>query len=256
MRPEYAPNGLVGLLTPQANTTVEPEFSVLMPNGVTWLNARLKSGKPSIRERLIDYMDELPQSCRQFGNAPIEALALGCTGTAYFVGAAREDAILSGIAEELKIPVFSAATAVDHALQTLQAKNIVLVSPYDGDVDEACGPYWIERGLSIKAKVQATGESGFHPIYSMNSSDGDQAMASLDTSGVDAIVILGTGMPTLATLVRLHQRFACPVLSCMLCLGWRTACALDPTQGDAAHLRQWATGSHWSAQLSRFSKIK
>ena len=30
MKVEYAPKGLIGLLTPQANTTVEPEFSILI----------------------------------------------------------------------------------------------------------------------------------------------------------------------------------------------------------------------------------
>ena len=36
---EYSKNGLVGVLTPQANTTVEPEFRVLCPKNVGMINA-------------------------------------------------------------------------------------------------------------------------------------------------------------------------------------------------------------------------
>jgi len=251
-RPEYAPNGLIGLLTPQANTTVEPEFSLLMPTGVAWLNGRLTSSGQTIRDRLIDYMNGLDAATHQFGNAPIEALALGCTGTAYFVGASREDEILDAIAQRLKIPVFSAATALVDALGVLQAKTILLVSPYTGDVDNACTPYWEQRNFVIANKLAATGDSGFHPIYSMHSSDANTALAAVDTRGVDAIVILGTGMPTLPTLTRLNQQFDPPVLSCMLCLGWRAAGALDPSEMSADRLKDWANGGQWATRLDRF----
>ena len=49
---EYASRGLVGMLTPQANTTVEPEFNILWPRGVAMISARLMSDKPSISARL------------------------------------------------------------------------------------------------------------------------------------------------------------------------------------------------------------
>src|SRR5262245_30062211 len=51
---EYAPRGLVGVLTPQANTTVEPELNLLWPPGVAMINARLVSDKNSMSARLID----------------------------------------------------------------------------------------------------------------------------------------------------------------------------------------------------------
>ena len=56
---EYAKRGLIGVLTPQANTTVEPEFSILRPAGVTMLNARLTSSKKTIEERLVDYTHKI-----------------------------------------------------------------------------------------------------------------------------------------------------------------------------------------------------
>ena len=43
MAVEYARRGLVGTLTPQANTTVEPEFAVLWLPGIAMVNARMVS---------------------------------------------------------------------------------------------------------------------------------------------------------------------------------------------------------------------
>ncbi len=45
MAVEYAPKGLIGVLTPQANTTVEPEFWIMLPPGVAMINARMTSDK-------------------------------------------------------------------------------------------------------------------------------------------------------------------------------------------------------------------
>src|SRR4029077_8832482 len=62
---EYAPRGLVGMLTPQANTTVEPEFNILWPPGVAMINARLMSDKGTISARLVDYFANYGAALRQ-----------------------------------------------------------------------------------------------------------------------------------------------------------------------------------------------
>ena len=91
MRVEYAPEGTVGVLTPQANTTVEPEYAILTPPGYAWINARMLSPHKTIEERLVDYFSKVPQYAPQFANAPIEALSFACTGTSYLVGKESED---------------------------------------------------------------------------------------------------------------------------------------------------------------------
>ncbi len=56
---QYASKGLIGVSTPQANTTVEPEMQILLPKGITPITARLTSSKSTIEDRLIDYYDTL-----------------------------------------------------------------------------------------------------------------------------------------------------------------------------------------------------
>ena len=63
---EYAKRGLVGVLTPQANTTVEPEFNILWPDGVGMINARMTSDKGTIVDRLYDYVDQIEGDIRSF----------------------------------------------------------------------------------------------------------------------------------------------------------------------------------------------
>ena len=166
MTVEYASKGLVGVLTPQANTTVEPEYAILMPRDTAWINARMLSRHKTIEERLVDYWDRAPEFARQFANAPVGSLAFACTGTSYLVGKEAEDRVLAQVTQESGgIPAISAATAVVHALNALGARRIGLVSPYDGALDAACTPYWESRGFEIAAKTNASGATlDFHPI--------------------------------------------------------------------------------------------
>ena len=127
---EYAKNGLVGVLTPQANTTVEPELTILWPAGVAMLNARLTSPKKTIEDRLVDYTDQVETSLDQFANAPIQAVAFACTGASYLIGREKEAELCKRIEASRGYPFVTAAFAVTDTFHALGAKKIGLVSPY------------------------------------------------------------------------------------------------------------------------------
>jgi maleate cis-trans isomerase len=247
---EYAPRGLVGMLTPQANTTVEPEFNILWPAGVAMINARLMSDKNSMSERLVDYFDNYAPSLRQFANAPVGVVAAACTGASYLAGREREAALAKDIAARRGHPFVTAALAVVDALTVLKARRIGLVSPYPDDLSRASVGYWQSQGFEVTEIATAfDSEDAFHPIYSLGGSVAARALGTLEGKPLDAIVMLGTGMPTLAPIAGAIGWKGAPVMSCNLCLAWRALEALDGQAPRVSSLQPWLAGKGWVDRL-------
>jgi len=251
MRVAYGNRGLVGVLTPQANTTVEPEFAVLFPPGVAHITARMVSHSPDMHTRLVDYFSRLPDWAAQFANAPIEALAIACTGASYLVGAEHEQELVESLSERIGVPVVTSGQAVGAALQVLQARRIALVSPYPRALTEASVTYWESYGVEI-ARIVEVGAvaASFHPIYAMAADDAQTALATLeDEPNLDAVVMLGTGMPTLQPILTTPEIAGAPVFSCMLATAWRTVLAVDRLPPSRENLVAWINTPEWAPRL-------
>jgi maleate isomerase len=249
---EYARKGLIGVLTPQANTTVEPEFAILMPPGYAFLNARMVSDKPTINDRLGDYFATMENSITQFANAPMGAVAFACTGASYLQGVEREQAAVEAIEAARGIAFLTAGRAVAEVLRRLGARRIGLVSPYPPDLTEASVAYWRSHGFEIAAVTGAfDASSKFHPIYDLPAARAEGALAGIDLNKVDAVVMLGTGMPTLSPILAHANRSAVPVLSCMSALAWRSLVVFDRDLAEPAAMRRYLAGEGWRERFSR-----
>jgi maleate isomerase len=251
MKVEYAPRGLVGVLTPQANTTVEPEFAILWPRGIASINARMMSAEASLEARLVDYFDHLDSALLQFHNAPLDVIALATTGPSYLVGIERERETVDRLEQKLGIPFLTSAHTMIQALQTLGAERIGLVSPYPAALTEASAVYWRANGFDVAAVAQISGDANaFHGIYSIPARGAREGLDIMARAKIDAVVMLGTGMPTLQPILEAKDILQTPTLSCMLCLGWACVEAIDHGRARSAEtLRDWIAGTDWGPRL-------
>ncbi|MFZ9635042.1 MAG: hypothetical protein ACO3EK_14550, partial [Alphaproteobacteria bacterium] len=76
---EYGRAGLVGVLTPQANATVEPELSVLLGPDVGVINGRMTCPAPDLRARLVAYFERIDEAIATFADAPMDAIGVACS---------------------------------------------------------------------------------------------------------------------------------------------------------------------------------
>ncbi len=246
---EYAPLGLIGVLTPQANTTAEPEFAILCPPGVAFLTARLTSEKASMDDRLVDYVLSMEGSLGRFANAPLKAVIFACTGAAYLVDPDVENETLAEIEQRRGYPLITAANAVADALAALGARRVGIVSPYGDPLHGRALDYWARRGLEIAAvhRIGSDAEA-FHPIYALSAEASRGGLQAMEGAGIEAVAMLGTGLPTLPTLLRAAGD-PVPVISPNLCLMWRAMLVLRGEAPSEENLRPWISGEAWAERF-------
>jgi maleate isomerase len=220
---EYGRAGFFGMVSPQANPTVEPEMHVLLPAGAAMLTARAVSSAATLHQRLLDYLTDLDRTLDSFGDLAFDAVGFACTGSSYLIDRAEERRLLAAIEDSRGYPVISAAAAVRAAIRWLGIGDVVLVSPYPEWLTDASRAHWEREGVNVQRVVQIAAGGDAHGIYSLTTPSVVEAAESLARSDMQAVLLAGTGMPTLRAIQALEPLFDRPVLSSNLCLAWALA---------------------------------
>ncbi|WFL76327.1 hypothetical protein P7228_09985 [Altererythrobacter arenosus] len=202
----------IALMTPMANPTVEREMRLLLPSESDYVVGRLVSDVEDSRERLVRYAEELGQSLTQFGGMPLSAVAFACTASSYLIGIERE----RDLAGQLDVPVLWAAAVIRDELVRRDVGRVAVISPYPEPIHRAGLAYWSSSGFEIAfdARVEI-GSNDTRRIYDLAGSEAEGAIARAREIGPDAILLSGTGMPTLALL---DPQGSPPIISSNHCL--------------------------------------
>ncbi|MBV7483296.1 aspartate/glutamate racemase family protein [Bordetella sp. BOR01] len=218
---EYGVRGLFGIAVPQANPIVEPEFGALLPPGVSTIATRLQGSRTDSSNRLVQYLDNLGTSLDAYDTARPDALGYACTGSSYLVDPAMEARLLAEQESRVGYRIVTAASAILQALQHLGAARVALLAPYPEWLMKAGSRYWTAHGLAVVAESRSMIESDdTRHVYGIRSHQVEAAAQALDIGNADAVLISGTGMPTLRAIPRIALRTGKPVVSSNLCLAW------------------------------------
>jgi len=213
------PPAWAGVLVPSSNPSVEPELSRCVLDSMTLFAARFPvMPGTTLQERNRRYLDLYRDSVRAFGTLRLASILIGLTGPSYRLLPEGDRALMRELSAVAGVPVITASAAIGDALTELGARRICLVSPYPQWLTDEAAGYWRAAGHEI---VQVVKISDTQSAYDVTEEDVLAALARIDHAAIDAVVMSGTGMLTLPSILAARGEATKPFLSSNLCCAWR-----------------------------------
>ncbi|MGB1875664.1 MAG: maleate cis-trans isomerase family protein [Rhodospirillaceae bacterium] len=235
---DYGAHGRVGVALPQANPTVEPEIWAFMPAHTSVLASRLTSTEVEPKDRYREYFTGLENTLATYDTLKLDVCGFACTASTYLIGREEEDKELNRLSDLKGYPVLSAGLAIERALKALKVEKLAIGAPYPEWSVEMSRDYWIGRGFDVVNTTRiAIASDDTRAIYELSAKDALATLSSIDFSAADAILLTGTGMPSLVAIIELMKSTGKPVVSSNLCLSWAMRLVLgladEGSPGDA-----------------------
>ncbi|HET7343736.1 MAG TPA: hypothetical protein VFL90_19890 [Methylomirabilota bacterium] len=186
--------------------------------------ARLETlaGEPGaadgMERRTLGYLDSVPAAIHSLEALRVGVVALAHTAVSYLGGFAAEPALLERIATLSGARPLTAATAIAEALRHLGARRLALATPYPEAIASAGRAYWIAAGFEIAAHC---GLPGVVNIYEESEERAYALGRAADAPAAEAVLISGTGLPTVGIVERLEHDLGKPVVTSQTATLWR-----------------------------------
>jgi maleate isomerase len=125
---DYGENARIGVIVPSGNIIAEPQIRAMLPAGVQAYFTRLPL-RGSSEQELLHMASQVGPAAAMLADAALDLVIFHCTAVSTFSVALNQQ-IKQHIAQTIELPSFSTSDAIVAALMRLQARKVVLLTPY------------------------------------------------------------------------------------------------------------------------------
>lgn len=208
--------GRIGAMVPCSNRNLEPDFQLLIPDGVSAHFVRLE----------VDDLDAMPDSetLQRYANTPIEGptrllcaatvdvIAYGCT-SATLSGSPEFDVQLSEKIERLSgLPTVTAARALLEGLAAFGINRVAFASPYVRELHQRACQFLEDSGVQVVSETDVGRDLGNYE-QEMNPSAVYRMGREADDAAADALVLSCTEMRSVEAIEALERDIGKPVIT-------------------------------------------
>lgn len=143
----YGWRARIGLLVPSSNVSMEPEFYLMAPEGVSIHSSRLLVSGPSSRESYASMSAQVRDAASRLKMIDPTVMVFGCTSGSFIE---NEREIRKQIEDETGIPAVTTSGAVIQALKYLEVHSIAVATPYVTFINEEEKRWLTSEGFDVK----------------------------------------------------------------------------------------------------------
>lgn len=211
----------LGLIIPSTNSTMEPDFNRLAPEGVTIHSARLKTKREATFETLREMEKLVIPAALSLADCEADAICYGCTSGSFLEGPSFTKRIEQNIERETGIPATTTASAMVESIQELGLKRIAVVTPYVPKTNERLVKFLEHFDIKVVALKSFEMLDQFEHA-NVPSFDVYRLVKATDVPEADGIFISCTQLPAIDVADALEQDLAKPVIAATAASMWLT----------------------------------
>ena len=205
----------IGLITLATDTSVLPEYTRLMPEGVAVYPAPIVLPRGEVTASALAEMlagDQLERAASLLVWAEVDTIVFACTTGSLVHGPGWDRELIDRIERASGKPATTTTTAVLAALRAIGASALAVVTPYIDDLNR------IERWFLEESGFRVTGIAGLDcatdaQIGRLTPEDAVALVQRIDTPEADAIFISCTNFHCLPAVAALEDRHGKPVVA-------------------------------------------
>lgn len=199
-----------GVLIPSTNTTVEIEYTRLLPPTLQVHIGRLGKGGDTPFSPSLDA--DVSYQSRLLGTAKVEVVALAQTSASLF----DEDYDANTVrrmTEGAGVPSLTSALALGLAVRALGMRRIGIVTPYSTEVVGLAKHYFeTKHGLEVVAH-EGFGATDSYAIGLLGPENARDAFSRIDRPDIEVLIVPGGNFPTMTHIAEWERELGKPVIT-------------------------------------------
>jgi maleate isomerase len=239
MRPSsYGERLRIGMMLPCRNTVAEPEFNSMLPKGISLHTTRLRLLGTS-RAELMAMTDNVEQAAELLAAARVNQIVFHCTAVST-LDSAMGDNLVSRIERTTGIPAIATSLALLAALKALNARRIVMVTPYRQAINDDEVAFFAHHGVEVLQNL-GLGLPDAKSMASVTPQDWYRHTLNFRRPDAEAYFLSCTNIRAVAAIDALEAALNVPVTSSNQAMLWhalRKAGISDTLNGYGRLLRE------------------
>jgi maleate isomerase len=218
----YGSRGRIGLITLASDSSVLPEYTRVMPDGVAVYAAPIVLPRGEVTAAALTEMlegDQLERAAALLVWTDVDVIAFACTTGSLVHGVGWDREVAVRIARASGRAATTTTTAVLGALQAVGATSLAVATPYLEELNAIERQFLEASGFPV-AGIAGLGRATDAEIGQLEPADAVALVERVDTPEADAVFISCTNFHCLPAIASLERQLGKPVVTSNLAGAW------------------------------------